>query len=185
MFGVIQDDIGGSSVSSGRSRPRSISYLLLVCILLAGVQVLAAPPAHGAESSVLLAAPGGQFQPAVLGTRMAWEENTRARPNRFKVYSGTGKLQDQGQPQGDQRRQRRDRRLTPRLSGVEAIKIRSLVLQSQDAPSELPPKGREHRLMGVLAFGVRRLALIRAAKPSRHSSHHSVQPRHEEKPRPR
>ena len=87
----------GGTLYVGRSRPARSAGLrlkgggsiLLVCSLLAGVLALAAAPAHGAESSVLLAGPGGQFQPAVSGTRMAWEENTRARPNRFKVYSGT------------------------------------------------------------------------------------------------
>ena len=74
------------SASLAVSVPRLVALGLGVS-LLAGILALTGEPAQAAEVRRFLSGEGGWFQPAADGRRVAWEQNSRDRPNRYNVYA--------------------------------------------------------------------------------------------------
>jgi Divergent InlB B-repeat domain len=57
----------------------------LVVVLIALALMLPASPADAATEIPVLTSPAGEFQPARSESALAWEQNTRARPNQYSV----------------------------------------------------------------------------------------------------
>ncbi len=72
----------------GRRKGLSVGalYLALISALFVAPPLVGTAPA--AEATQFLGGRGGQYQPAVAGDRVAWEENSPTKPNHYDVFTG-------------------------------------------------------------------------------------------------